>query len=47
MREGGVGKGEDGAAMGDGKAVHMSVLEPHLDDGICWTGINDLHAEGL
>ena len=47
MREGGVGKGEDGAAMGDGKAVHVLVLEPHLYDGIGRTSIEDLHAEGL
>ena len=42
MREGGVGKREDGAAMGDGKPVQMPVLKHHLDDGIGRTGIYDV-----
>ena len=33
--------------MGDGKAVQVPVLEPHLDDGMGWGGRHDPHTKGL
>jgi hypothetical protein len=47
MRESRVGKRENGAAMGDGKAVQVTLGKRHLDLREIWPGIENPHAKKL